>query len=64
MLSKNQQVDPIRLFNNISRGGYLALEKVLANPDPDWIIEEIKRSGLRGRGGAGFLTGQKWELAR
>ncbi len=64
LLSKNQQVDPIRLFNNISNGGYLALEKVLANPDPAWIIEEIKRSRLRGRGGAGFLTGQKWELAR
>ncbi len=38
LLSKNQQVDPIRLFNNISKGGYLALEKVLAKPDPAWII--------------------------
>ena len=63
LLSKNQQIDPIRLFNCISKGGYLALEKVLTNPDPDWIIQEIKRSGLRGRGGAGFLTGKKWELA-
>ena len=40
------------------------MEKVLANPEPDWIIGEIKRSKLRGRGGAGFSTGRKWELAR
>ena len=64
LLSKNQQIDPIRFFSCISRGGYLALEKVFANPDPDWIIREVKKSMLRGRGGAGFLTGRKWELAR
>jgi len=64
LLSQNQQIDPIRLFNCISKGGYLALEKVLADPEPGWIIEEIKHSRLRGRGGAGFLTGRKWELAR
>lgn len=63
LLSRNQQIDPIRLFNCIFKGGYLALEKVFANPDPDWIIQEVKRSKLRGRGGAGFLTGKKWELA-
>ncbi|MBU0765501.1 MAG: FAD-dependent oxidoreductase, partial [Bacteroidetes bacterium] len=45
-------------------GGYAAFEKVLSNPDPDRIITEIKESGLRGRGGAGFFTGKKWELAR
>jgi NADH-quinone oxidoreductase subunit F len=64
LLSKNQKIDPIRFFNCISEGGYLALEKVLTNPDPDWIIREMIRSRLRGRGGAGFLTGKKWELAR
>ena len=64
ILGKNQKLDPIRIFDYIEQGGYGALEKVLSNPDPIWIIQEIKQSGLRGRGGAGFLTGKKWELAR
>ena len=43
-----------------SRGGYRALEKVLGSMSPEQLIEEVKASGLRGRGGAGFLTGMKW----
>lgn len=43
-------------------GGYQALEKVLRQNKPLEVIEEIKRSGLRGRGGAGFPTGKKWEM--
>ena len=64
ILGWNEKIDPIRIFEYIKYGGYAALSKVLQKPDPDWIIEEIKRSGLRGRGGGGFPTGKKWELAR
>jgi NADH-quinone oxidoreductase subunit F len=64
ILGNNQMLDPIRIFNYIERSGYAALEKVLTTADPDWIIEEVKASGLRGRGGAGFSTGKKWQLAR
>ncbi|NIT35574.1 MAG: FAD-dependent oxidoreductase [candidate division Zixibacteria bacterium] len=64
LLGNNQKLDPIRIFDYVEQGGYAALEKVLANPDPEWIINEVKASGLRGRGGAGFPTGKKWELGR
>ena len=64
ILGTNQRVDPIRIIDYIKEGGYEALLKVLEDPNPEWIVEEMKRSGLRGRGGAGFPTGRKWELAR
>jgi len=64
ILDKNQKLDPIRILNYLRNGGYAALEKVLLKPDPDWIIDEIAKAGLRGRGGAGFPTGRKWEAAR
>ena len=64
ILGTNQKLDPIRIFNYVERDGYLALEKVLEKNDPNWIIEEVTASGLRGRGGAGFPTGKKWEFAR
>ena len=62
LLAMNQLIDPIRVYNYISQGGYAALEKVLENGDPAWVVQEVKASGLRGRGGAGFPTGLKWEL--
>lgn len=64
ILERNQKIDPIRVFNYLKAGGYSALEKVLSNPDQEWIINEIKKAELRGRGGAGFPTGVKWENAR
>jgi NADH-quinone oxidoreductase subunit F len=65
ILSANEKIDPIRIYNYIEQGGYAAFVKVLEKRDPDWILEEVKASGLRGRGGAGFPTGTKWErLAR
>jgi NADH-quinone oxidoreductase subunit F len=64
ILGSNLKVDPIRIIDYIENGGYSALEKVLVKNSPDWIIAEIKESGIRGRGGAGFPTGKKWELAR
>ncbi len=62
ILERNEKVDPIRIYNYIETGGYSALVKVFENNDPYWIIEEVKASGLRGRGGAGFPTGIKWEM--
>ncbi|MEO0114966.1 MAG: NADH-quinone oxidoreductase subunit NuoF [candidate division WOR-3 bacterium] len=62
ILSQNEKVDPIRIYQYIENGGYSALVKVLEKSDPKWTIEEVKMSGLRGRGGAGFPTGLKWQM--
>lgn len=56
-------IDPEDIQEYISQGGYLALEKVLKTMTPEQVVQEIKKSGLRGRGGGGFSTGMKWELA-
>jgi NADH-quinone oxidoreductase subunit F len=61
LLGQNEKVDPIRIFNYIENNGYSAMARVLSLKDPRQVIEEIKSSGLRGRGGAGFPTGLKWE---
>lgn len=55
-------IDPLNINHYIALGGYSAFEKALKMKQED-IIKEIKNSGLRGRGGAGFPTGNKWELA-
>ncbi len=55
-------VDPERLADYIAAGGYQALARCLSEMSPQEIVEEIKASGLRGRGGAGYPTGLKWEL--
>lgn len=57
-------IHPERVEEYIARGGYLALHKVLSSMRPDEVIAQVKASGLRGRGGAGFPTGLKWEFAR
>jgi NADH-quinone oxidoreductase subunit F len=62
ILSRNEKIDPIRIYSYIQDNGYSALAKVLEKANPQETIEEIKASGLRGRGGAGFPTGLKWEL--
>jgi NADP-reducing hydrogenase subunit HndC len=53
-------IDPENIEEYIARDGYLALEKVLTSMSGDEVIEELKKSGLRGRGGAGFPTWRKW----
>ena len=60
--SRNEKIDPIRIYDYIENDGYLAMAKVLSTGDPHWVVEEVKASGLRGRGGAGFPTGLKWEM--
>lgn len=57
-------INPQSIEEYIAARGYQALGKVLNSMTPDEIIEEVKKSGLRGRGGAGFPTGRKWESAR
>lgn len=57
-------IDPEKIDEYIARDGYVALEKVLTYMSPDSVIEEITKSGLRGRGGAGFPTGRKWRVCR
>jgi NADH-quinone oxidoreductase subunit F len=55
-------IDPLKIEEYIARDGYMALARVLTEMTPVQVIEEVKKSGLRGRGGAGFSTGMKWEL--
>ena len=62
IMGRNEKVDPIRIHDYIGNGGYLPLAKALSRRDPKFVLEEIIASGLRGRGGAGFPTGQKWKL--
>lgn len=57
-------LDPASLSEYVARGGYYSLFKVLTQYEPEQVIEEVLRSGLRGRGGAGFPTGQKWRYCR
>jgi NADH-quinone oxidoreductase subunit F len=57
-------IDPERIDDYLAAGGYVALRKVLAENDPDGLINLMVESGLRGRGGAGFLTGMKWRFTR
>ncbi|MEW5796372.1 MAG: NADH-ubiquinone oxidoreductase-F iron-sulfur binding region domain-containing protein [Candidatus Zixiibacteriota bacterium] len=64
ILGNNEKLDPIRILGYIEQGGYEALQIALEKNDPEWIIKEVKDSRIRGRGGAGFPTGIKWERAR
>ncbi len=57
-------IDPENIGEYVARDGYAALGKVLTSMSPEEVIEEVKKSGLRGRGGAGFPTGLKWEITR
>ena len=64
ILGNNTEINPIKIEDYIAIGGYTALAKAIFEMTPEQIIEEVKRSGLRGRGGAGFPTGIKWESCR
>lgn len=64
VLGDNALIDPTDIDDYFSVGGYSSLAKVLGGINPEEVIETVKASGLRGRGGAGFPTGLKWQFAR
>ena len=64
LFGNNGLIDPENIEEYIAVDGYCALEKVLQSMTPEEVISEVKQSGLRGRGGAGFPTWRKWDIAR
>ncbi|MEJ2067884.1 MAG: NAD(P)H-dependent oxidoreductase subunit E, partial [Deltaproteobacteria bacterium] len=63
VLRNRGMIDAERIDEYIARDGYLGASKALLEMTPEAIIEEVKKSGLRGRGGGGFPTGMKWQFA-
>lgn len=57
-------IDPMKIEDYLAHGGYSALKKAVTTMSPEAVVEEVKTSGLRGRGGAGFPTGLKWSFTR
>jgi NADH-quinone oxidoreductase subunit F len=64
ILDLNGDIDPCQIQEYVSHDGYSALVSVLGGMSPEQVIAQVKASGLRGRGGAGFPTGVKWERCR
>jgi len=64
IFGNNRKIDPRSIDDYLALGGYSALPKALLEMTPGQVIEEVKKSGLRGRGGGGFPTGRKWETCR
>jgi NADH-quinone oxidoreductase subunit F len=64
LLQDNSRLDPTDIRDYLAVGGYRALARALFEMQPEEIVEEVKASGLRGRGGGGFSTGRKWESCR
>ncbi len=64
LLGNNSHINPTEIKDYIAVGGYASLCKALFKLSPEKIVQEVKSSGLRGRGGAGFPTGLKWEITR
>ena len=64
VFGNNRYIDPTSIEDYIALGGYSALSEALLRMTPEQVLEEIKKSNLRGRGGGGFPTGLKWETTR
>jgi len=64
ILANNALIDPQHIEDYFGINGYSSLSKALTSMTPEEVIEEVKQSGIRGRGGAGFPTGFKWEFCR
>ena len=64
LMGDNPRIDPTRIEDYFTIGGYAALSKALFQMSPDQVLDEVKKANLRGRGGGGFPAGLKWETAR
>ena len=64
IFGNNEEIDPTKIEDYIAIGGYNAIAKAVLSMTPGQIIDGIKSAGLRGRGGAGFPTGMKWEFCK
>jgi NADH:ubiquinone oxidoreductase subunit F (NADH-binding)/(2Fe-2S) ferredoxin/ferredoxin len=64
IIGSNIKLDPKSIDDYLALGGYSALAKVISQMTPEQVLEEVKKSNLRGRGGGGFPTGRKWEECR
>ena len=64
LIGNNIKLDPKSIEDYLALGGYSALAKVLSQMTPEQVLEEVKKSNLRGRGGGGFPAGRKWEECR
>ncbi|NQT11764.1 MAG: hypothetical protein HQ582_03385, partial [Planctomycetes bacterium] len=64
LMSQMRRMDPCDIGEYIAHGGYSALVKILAGVTREDVLEEVKASGLRGRGGGGYPTGRKWEQCK
>ena len=64
VFGSNGEIDPTSIDDYLALGGYSALAKALSQMTPEQVLEEIKKSNLRGRGGGGFPAGRKWEECR
>lgn len=64
VLENAGEINPERIEDYVARGGYQALSKALFEMTPEAVCQEIRHSGLRGRGGGGYPTGTKWEMLR
>jgi len=64
IIGNNSKIDPKCIDDYLALGGYSALAKVLFRMTSEQVVEEVRKSGLRGRGGGGFPTGIKWDAAR
>jgi NADH-quinone oxidoreductase subunit F len=64
VLASSGIIDPNNILEYIARGGYSSIARVLRTMTPDEVCDLVEKSGLRGRGGGGFVTGKKWKFAR
>jgi NADH-quinone oxidoreductase subunit F len=64
LIGNNNRIDPTSIHDYIILGGYQSVAKALGTMSPEQIIDEVKKAGLRGRGGGGFPTGKKWATCR
>ncbi len=64
LMQQNAQIDPLNINDYLAGGGYEALAEILFHREPDGVIDEVRRAGLRGRGGGGFHAARKWASCR